>query len=190
MLFIVINIEDVDKNDLLFLYWANDFKGIDIGTQTIFQPDIPAHFKVIQYVRFQDYPDSRIYCRCCHIEQFSDFLCRHTYIVTGYDYRFAFYGNDISFHDSYFLDVASFELFYTAKACDKIFHILIEPFFCNLRIDLPCLDALASEHRLTVSIGTPFDRNAVVAAVWRLCCHVRCFVISRATARIPHRQAM
>jgi len=31
-----------------------------------------------------------------------------------------------------FLDVASFELFYAAKTCDKIFHILIELFFCNL----------------------------------------------------------
>lgn len=30
---------------------------------------------------------------------------------------------------------------------------------------------------LTVSIGTSFDRNTVVAAVWRLWCHVRCFVI-------------
>ena len=72
-------------------YRYNDFKGIDIGTQTIFQPDIPAHFKVIQYVRFQDYPDNRIYRRCCHIEQFSDFPCRYPDIVTGYDYRFSFY---------------------------------------------------------------------------------------------------
>lgn len=128
-------------------YRYNDFKGIDISIQTVFQPDIPAHLKVIQHVRFQDCPDSRIYRCCCHIEQFSDFPCHHPYIVTGYDYRFSFYGNDISFHDSSFLDVASFELFYAAKTCDKIFHILIELFFCNLRIDLRCLDALVSEHR-------------------------------------------
>lgn len=45
------------------------------------------------------------------------------------------------------LDVASFELFYAAKACDKIFHILIELFFCNRHINLGRLDALVSEHR-------------------------------------------
>ena len=67
-------------------YRYNDFKGIDIGIQTVFQPDIPAHLKVIQHVRFQDCPDSRIHRRCCHIEQFSDFPCRHPYIVTRYWY--------------------------------------------------------------------------------------------------------
>lgn len=80
------------------------------------------------------------------MEQSGYFGGGHPHIVTGHADRLVLYDNYVSFHGFSFLDGATCKFLDTVQPCGKVFHVLIELLFGNLRVNLRRFYALVSEH--------------------------------------------
>ena len=124
----------------------DDFKRVNIGIETVLQPDIAACLVIVQHIGPAYRLDRPRYRPHRHVEQFRYFPRRHPYLVTGYGHRPFLYDNDIPFHGCSSLNVTYCELFYLVQTCRQVFHVLVEFLFRDLGVYLRGLYALVPEH--------------------------------------------